>query len=255
MKTRALRRVLGALALPGAVLCAGAAGCEPQDIYLFDEAEGRPPAAVPDAGRDQPEPLPPSDEDSDDEPVGMQPACVTPACRQCVANADCRLESTTLYCHPLTAECKVPCEPDAVGDERACPKGEHCDASGLCVDCVLNEHCGAGPTPVCDGLQGVCVQCVGAADCPGERPICDDARCVECVDDGDCAATGEVCLPGAQRCVQCRNDADCSGGDDEVRCLPEQLLCVECLDDGDCAGDPEKPFCKLSEHECDDERS
>jgi hypothetical protein len=104
-------------------------------------------------------------------------------------------------------------------------------------------------------VRNVCVECAAPSDCPVERPACDleASRCVGCLDDGDCSAA-EVCLPGEQRCVQCRDDDDCSAFDEANLCLPGELRCVECVDDGDCSSDPSRPFCKLSEHECDDER-
>jgi hypothetical protein len=258
MRTRALRRVLGALALPGAIATASAPGCEPQDIYLFDEAAE---AAEPDAGGAEPEPSPPSKPEpdmADDEDAGapMQPACVTPACENCEADGDCDVESTTYFCHPVTASCRLACDPEAPLNSRPCPGDERCDARGLCVDCVVDADCGPGPLPVCDRTRNVCVECTTGSNCSSELPVCDveASRCVECVVDRDCLATGEVCLPGAQRCVQCRDDADCSSFDEANRCVPDLLICAECAVDADCASDPSRPFCKLSEHECDDER-
>jgi hypothetical protein len=257
MRTRALRRVLGALALPGAIVTASAPGCEPQDIYLFDEAAE---VAEPDAGRTEPEPRPPSNpepDDTEDEDAGapLQPACVTPACESCVEGGLCDVESTTFFCHPVTADCRLACDPEAPPGSRPCPADEHCDARGVCVACELDEDCSAGPLPVCDRVRNICVECTAPSDCVGEQTVCDleNSRCVGCVGDGDCAPA-EVCLPGEQRCVQCRDDDDCSSFDEANLCLPGELRCVECVDDGDCASDPSRPFCKWSEHECDDER-
>jgi hypothetical protein len=249
MRTRALRRMLAALALPGAIATASAPGCEPRDIYLFDEAPV-----------DEPEPRPPSEsapDDTDVEDAGLplQPACDTPECESCVERGACNFEASTLLCHPVTASCRLPCDPDAPVEQPNCPADEHCDARGLCVECRMDADCGSDSLRACDGARGVCVECATDSHCPVERPTCDveGSLCVECLVDGDCAATGEVCLPGAQRCVGCRNDADCSSFDEDNRCLPDELRCVECLVDGDCL-EPDKPFCKVSEHECDDER-
>jgi hypothetical protein len=254
--------LLGALALPGSILCAIGAGCEPQDIYLFDEAydaDDGAEVAERDAGGEQSEAALPDDSaDSDDAggPAVIQPECLTEACWQCVEARTCRLELTTFVCHPVTADCKAPCDPEAAAEQPQCPPGEVCDDRGLCVGCRSDADCGPGPTPVCAAARGVCVQCIESSDCSSELPICDveASLCVECRDDGDCEAAGEVCLAGPQRCVQCRDDDDCGSFDDDNRCLPDEQRCVECIDDDDCASDSSKPFCKLSEHECDDER-
>lgn len=256
MRTRALRRVLGALALPGAIATASVNGCEPRDIYLFDEAAE---VDAPDAGSDEPEPTPPSspepdDSDEEDAAAPTPPECVTPACESCVDEGRCDVESTTYFCHPVTASCRLACDPQAAVNSRPCPGDERCDARGLCVDCVTDADCGPG-LPVCDRTRNVCVECTADSNCSGGRPVCDlgASLCVACVDDGDCGGAA-VCLPGEQRCVQCRDDADCRSFDETNRCMPDELRCVECVDDGDCTSDPSRPFCKLSEHECDDER-
>ena len=252
MRSRgAMARVLGALATPSAILLGIVVGCEPQDIYLFDELRPRPsddagarPAPSP---SDEPEPAPPAPE---------QPDCVSDACRACVSRDDCRAGTTSFFCHPETGACALSCDADAPDPAEVCPAPQHCEPRlGLCVDCVTDADC-AGALSRCDVPRGECVECVVSDTCPIERPRCElpESRCVECLDDTDCSATGEVCLPGEQRCVQCRNDVDCRGVDEAPRCFLDQQRCVECLVDADCPPqDPDKPFC-TDELECDDDR-
>jgi hypothetical protein len=253
MGMRALRQVLGALAGPAVVVCFVASGCEPQDIYLFDE-----PAAS-DEGREDAgsyEPEPDAETPEVETPQGEQPACTSEACEQCVARADCRLDAADLFCHPETGACKLPCDAEASAEERTCPASERCDARiELCVECVVDADCGGGPLAACDRTRGECVECLDSSTCPSERRTCDVAssRCVGCLVNADCAATGELCLLGEQRCVQCRDDGDCSALDDDNLCLLGEQRCVECVDDGDCTADPRRPFCS-SERECEDER-
>jgi hypothetical protein len=55
--------------------------------------------------------------------------------------------------------------------------------------------------------------------------------------------------------VQCVLNTDCANranDDDRNVCEPSNHVCVECLSDEDCT-DPDKPFCKQSELECEDD--
>jgi hypothetical protein len=248
MRTRGLWQMLGALAAPCAVLCAVAAGCEPQDIYLFDEtAEG----SEPDAGDDEPEPEPEPDAAP---PAFEPPMCASNACDECVERG-CSVQSATLFCHPVTGICRLPCDPETPAGDRPCPGDQHCDTSiGLCVDCVGPDDCSGGSLQACDVERGVCVECVGPATCtaPG-RGVCDPTtyQCVGCLDDPDC--DGQVCLRSEQRCVQCLDDGDCSGFEDDNLCVPGAYVCGECVDNAQCAAiDPTRGICS-DEYECEDE--
>lgn len=255
MRSRPVSRLLGALATSGAVVWCSAVACEPQDIYLFDESsvglEGD------DAGADEPEPTPPPSEPdaAAPPPEREQPECLSSACAECVERDDCGVQTTLLFCHPVTGACELPCDPRGPAEQPAfCTATDQCDrVIGLCVECVEDANCTDGPRAVCNLERGQCAECVGSGDCSADAPICDpDSRCVECVDDNDCAV-GLLCQPGAQRCVQCIVNSDCRLSDDDIFCLPEQQRCVECLEDADCTEDPRKPFCS-SENECEDER-
>jgi hypothetical protein len=252
---RTIARALSALVGPSAVAVLIASGCEPQEIYLFDGPPSTSTQREPDAG--DPPDVPSTEADAAAPPPAReQPACESAACESCVERGACNIESTVLFCHPVTGDCELLCDAEAPAQMPGnCPSDERCDARiGLCVECVQNTDC-YGPLAACDIARGTCVECVGPETCPVQRPVCDveAARCIECNSNADCAATGEVCLPGPQRCVQCRNDADCAGRDDDVHCLAGELRCVECVTDDDCVEEPDKPFCS-SELECEDER-
>jgi hypothetical protein len=206
------------LATPSFALVVLAAGCEPQDIYMFDPP---PVLARADAGASEPEPEG-SDDDSgpddssdpedlaDREDAGglasEQPDCRSQACNTCVEDAACAGDGAVSWCHPTSGTCAQACDPAAaISQVGSCPAPQRCDPElGLCVACITNDDCG--------GLSSVC-------------------------DEG--------------RCVQCLTDADCSGREDERRCLGEQRLCVECRDSSDCT-DPQRGICS-GEYECEDE--
>lgn len=249
MGSRLVSRLLGALAAGSAIASVAAVGCEPQDIYLFDEASAGLEGG--DAGVDEPAPAP-SEPEPAAPPAREQPSCESEECNRCMDRGGCSTATATLFCHPITGDCELPCDP---GAERACPATDQCDpVLELCVQCVSDADCNYGPRQMCNVSRGQCIECALDQDCPSERPLCDPySRCVECVEDGDCAATGGVCQPGPQRCVQCRDDRDCRAIDDDTFCLIGQQRCVECVTDSDCTDDPHKPFCS-SENECEDER-
>lgn len=250
MRAPGWRRVLGALAASGGFWFAIGVGCEPQDIYLFDEPE----VAVEEDAGSEPEPEPEPEPDAEAPPF-EPPTCESEACDECAEGDVCSNPSAPLYCHPVTGLCRLPCDPAAPATAVQCPGSQRCDADiRLCVECVESSDCSEGSLTACDDERGECVECVGPETCPAERRICDlgDHACVECVEDDDCAAN-QLCLPGAQRCVQCRDDADCQGLEDDNRCLPGTYICVECVDNGDCTSDPTRPFCSQQEHECEDE--
>jgi hypothetical protein len=239
-----MARARAALATSSVVAFSFGLACQPQDIYLF----GGPPATTRvDAGaspaaqspESPPEAQPtyppvetPVETPVDGGPSREAPACASTACEDCVARNLCAITVATLYCHPTTARCSLPCDPDAPARTAGnCPVPEQCDPRiGLCVECIVDADCG-GASPVCDRTTGTCV---------------------ECNSDPDCLASGGLCLREEQRCVQCRVDADCRIGDDSDVCLPGLLRCGECLVDADCT-ESDEPFCS-TENECKDER-
>ncbi|MFH1529378.1 MAG: hypothetical protein ABIK09_01445 [Pseudomonadota bacterium] len=133
-------------------------------------------------------------------------------------------------------------EPLLCQSDADCPDA-YCDPfSGVCVDCVLDDHCGDGM--ICD--KWVCIpaqECDGDGDCP-EGQVCDPGKgiCVACLTSEDCPA-GSVCID--QVClVSCLDGSPCPAGS---ICDPETSACVECLSDVDC-GEPQ--WCKLDKKLC-----
>lgn len=224
--------------------------CQPQEVHLFS-----PVRAQPDSGTTSgveadasvtPPPAPAAPE---------QPACRSPECSSCAAEPSaCLVSQAQWLCHPWTGSCALPCDPQSPSSQ--CPREQRCHPDyGLCVDCVGSAECLIA-TPACDLQRNVCVECTGDALCSGSTPACDTEaqRCVECTQREHCAA-GQVCDTTQHRCVQCVGDTDCpnpGGDEDRVVCDPTNHVCVECLSDDDCT-DPDKPFCKASELECEED--
>jgi hypothetical protein len=240
-----LARALTALAVVGFGPFALVAGCEPQDIYLFDDPPaqnradagtgGSEPGSEPE-DTDDPEDTDESedaDESEDTEgPESVQPDCRTAACDVCVEQGLCELPGAVVWCHPESGFCLLACDPAALaGEVGSCPAPQRCDPElGLCVACVSNDDCGE-PFPVCDARIGDCVECSSTADCATRG--------------------GGVCAQPERRCVQCLSNVDCSGFEEDPVCLVAEQRCVECLVNSDCTREPDRPLCS-SEFECED---
>ena len=99
--------------------------------------------------------------------------------------------------------------------------------------------------PICE--EGVCVECIhDVLSCADEsRPICgEDGVCRGCVDSNDCSQE-RVCDADTGRCIQCNGDLDCDGStpfcNDEGLCQPcnplaqdECEMGTSCLAEGAC---------------------
>jgi hypothetical protein len=119
---------------------------------------------------------------------------------------------------------------DRVPTLRPCESVEECDAGELCVDALCRKPCSAeepcsGARDVCDEERGVCVQCLGDADC-GESQLCalpqGECQNVECLGDSDCLE-GERCA--ANRCVE------------DLACVPNEIGCIDASTAFVCAAD------------------
>lgn len=146
----------------------------------------------------------------------------------------------------------VPC-----GSGRPCAAPLQCDASGACVECTSDAHCG-GATPACDPVLRRCVPCRGtvgcsapyvcspsapfcvlpcadgsSGSCPGFIESCRAGVCASCNEAEDCAA-GMLCDLPHGRCVACLSDADCGGP--TPRCHQGTGVCEACVSGADCPG-------------------
>jgi len=90
---------------------------------------------------------------------------------------------------------------NAVGnnyDPHAC--GVSCDATKGCIDCLVDNDCGAA-APHCDG-DGSCVECLDSTQCADpSKPFCDDSlhACRGCSIDDECDS--KVCDDTSGSCV------------------------------------------------------
>ncbi|HSK02996.1 MAG TPA: right-handed parallel beta-helix repeat-containing protein [Kofleriaceae bacterium] len=79
-----------------------------------------------------------------------------------------------------------------VPNSHRCPDGEDCPPVG--GPCEGDNECRA-PTPVCNEVANVCVECMENTDCAASRPICSSQNeCVQCQSDDDCES--KLCLDG-----------------------------------------------------------
>lgn len=86
----------------------------------------------------------------------------------------------------------------------------------------------ADPTPLCDAVSNMCVECSVTTDC--SSGVCESQRCVECVADADC--TDGVCGPD-NSCVECVANTDCTSTAAST-CDTTTNTCVACTASTDC---------------------
>jgi Cys-rich repeat protein len=125
----------------------------------------------------------------------------------------------------------VPCS----GSGECAPPNPYCGVVGICVECLGDANCDGGE--VCSPA-GICSECTSDADCGGDNPYCSvsEGECVECVTDANCG-TGEACDTLRNRCeLACSSSAQCPGGENPY-CSETRGICVECVGDGNCGGD------------------
>jgi Cys-rich repeat protein len=215
------------------------------------------------------------------------------ACVQCRAAADCSI--STPVC--TASNTCGPCSQDA---QCAAPRPAtpYCKpGGGPCVACTASTQCTASTAPICDattfacrgcgsntecssrngslgnnllrcGAGGVCVQCVGNADCPSSAPTCASNSCGPCASDAGCAGRSFThCLSGG--CVQCLANGDCANGQvclgNHTCCTPNpnacdgiicgtvsdgcrNITCDNCLNDKHC--DPKCSLCLTDTQSC-----
>ncbi len=120
---------------------------------------------------------------------------------------------------------------DCPGEKDLCINGS-CSPQTVCKS---DKQC-ANLDLVCDPKAGVCVECLGAADCK-EGKTCKAHKCLgaapPCATSKECP-TGLVCDKVAGACVECAVADDCSKGFScvETVCSPQYCLpgSVQCAD-------------------------
>jgi hypothetical protein len=157
--------------------------------------------------------------------AGCPPADIAPPGGQCSDTQPC---ANGQVC--ADGACVQPCTP------TSCATGFCNPASGLCVECIDDDDCGA--ERLCNTFTNLCQQpvpgCVDDSDCDGGQ-LCDTIKgsCVGCLDNGDCGG-GQACDQITRECVSqagCVTDGDCAG----AVCEPTDRVCVECFTGAHCA--------------------
>jgi hypothetical protein len=135
----------------------------------------------------------------DDDCAGPTPRCspVLRVCVGCLEIGDCNAKQR---CDARSMTCLDTC---AEGEETCPIAGFVCDEHAkLCVECRTISHCTGNPHGSrCAADIGRCVECLGNAQCPADRPQCDPRRgaCVGCVAPTDCSPRA-ACDPSTSAC-------------------------------------------------------
>lgn len=136
--------------------------------------------------------------------------------------------------------------PPCTGDGMCPPDFPYCDThAGVCVECVGDANCGSGR--FCSMVEQ-CVHCLTDTQCSGGMPHCTvGGDCVECIDASHCGS-GETCNTSTQRCVAgCGSNGDCRAPNPV--CDTTRMYCVGCVQSTDCpAGDMH--ICDTSDGTC-----
>ena len=173
--------------------------------------------------------------------------CTTPDCLEdeeipagyCSSDLDC---PTNEYCESgLCAERNPTTNPaESCRAHSDCNSGEYCNlATGLCVECLLDDHCELGEVCqsngtcgnndgcvsdadcnglVCETSSGLCFQCLNNSHCQAGQScrenscVFDDTNSIPCATQSDCAPFGLICDNASSTCVPCTNDVQCGQG-------------------------------------------
>lgn len=124
----------------------------------------------------------------------------------------CPMDSERPYCDNQARTCIA-------------PPGEPCGPDGECDDPA---------TPIC--VEGLCVECGGAGDCPFSNPVCSEAdhQCQSCTDESECAEFADRPFCDRGGCVGCRDGGDCSV-DSQPICDETERSCRACRAGAECA--------------------
>ena len=162
--------------------------------------------------------------------------------------------------------CNVAAGTCSTASDCISPAATRCDPNGICVACVIDEHCSEGfvclngaceagcrtdndrcPMGVCKPGVG-CVDCVLDSQC-GAGNVCSNNSCVPgCSAQNPTCPSGLVCDATRGQCVECQNNTQCPNAPLNV-CNPSTGTCVQCATNVDCH-DPMRPVCDPSSNTC-----
>lgn len=162
--------------------------------------------------------------------------------------------------------CSAPGTTCAAEQDCTNPASPKCDDKGLCVACVIDEHCAEGylclngacepgcrsdtdrcPQGVCKAGEG-CVACVLDSQC-GAGMVCANNACVPgCSAQNPACPSGLVCDTSHGQCVECLDSSGCPHPPLTV-CNPTTHTCVQCSSNTDCH-DPMRPVCDPASSTC-----
>jgi hypothetical protein len=87
-------------------------------------------------------------------------------CVDCVHNNDCNSSRCVDF------QCVRQCDVN-FPDAGQCGASFHCGPGDFCIQCESMDDCRGDPSqPVCNPINGRCVECVGAMDCAGSGMAC-----------------------------------------------------------------------------------
>lgn len=124
-------------------------------------------------------------------------------CVQCLTAKDCPNEASYVC---VGSECKLKCtvDQDRDGDSEACEQlRARCNRSGFCAECNDNNDCRQAGRPYCLNC-GYCAACASDAHCSSPTPVCDLVQhiCVECSNGTNCPSG--VCDLSTHQCYAVR---------------------------------------------------
>lgn len=130
-------------------------------------------------------------------------------------------------------------------DEPCEGLGMRCDKSqGVCVACLGDAECPTSARPLCDTTLHVCIACKAPTDCaPNHTCETTTHRCIDsCFDTDDpCPLAGHVCDTTRKFCIECLADSDCTSYASRKKCNTASGQCVVCVTNAQCSG--AKPVC------------
>ena len=139
--------------------------------------------------------------------------CVNSCCTAitgCATSADCA-DAARPHCDTATKTCKT------CAANNECPVGRVCTPTGRCESsCDPTKNGADCPTAKnkCHVTTNgaICGECAVSADCPGERPTCNDSGiCVGCNSNADCGGTTPGCNVATHVCQVCVDASNSNG--------------------------------------------